>query len=119
VAQVLVGLGLVPPTFRPGQGVVAAAQPHLAAQQGGIEFGNFLRGQARLHGGRWLTWGAIQPGRVIGGHGDQLDLHGNAREAFQVTGGAAIAQQQEPPWAAQTLAGEALEDVGLGCLPAG
>ena len=27
-----------------------------------------------------------------GGHGDQLDLHGNAREAFQVTGGAAIAQ---------------------------
>ena len=46
LAQVLFCLRLVPPTFGPGQGLLAAAQPHLAAEQGWLQFGDFFRGWA-------------------------------------------------------------------------
>ena len=39
--QVGVGLALIPPALSPGQGCVAAAQPHLAPQQGTIELDDF------------------------------------------------------------------------------
>lgn len=79
--QVGVGLALIPPALCPGQGFVAAAQPHLASQQGTIELHDF-RGRWRAGtGAGWLRR-----------HGDQLDLHRLARERLQVPGGAAVTQ---------------------------
>ena len=75
----LFGLLLVPPALCPGQGFTAAGEPHLAAQQWGLQLLNLP--------------GGVQIAAGVRSHGRQINGHRMAGEQLQVARGAAITQQ--------------------------
>jgi hypothetical protein len=111
LAEMELRLMQIPPALGPGQRFSTAAQPHLPAQQRLSQLTDLFRRPSALRA------------RRLRSHGDQLDFNGNAAEGLEMAGGAAIAEQQQPPGPGETHTGRggavALQHIAMRRLPEG